>query len=86
MANGFEELMLLMTGLLYLKARKTMLFDDYSTNPFVIDITDEWNSVYYNDGGAKSSERLGSGPYLVNVKANNVTTLTEIVQTPIMMV
>ena len=35
--------------------------------------------VYYNDGGAKSSERLGSGPYLVNVKANNVTTLTEIV-------
>ena len=56
-----------------------MLFDDYSTNPFVIDITDEWNSVYYNDGGAKSSERLATGPYLVNVKANNVTTLTEIV-------
>ena len=26
-------------------AGKTMLFDDYSTNPFVIDIADEYNSV-----------------------------------------
>ena len=26
-------------------ARKTMLFDDYSTNPFVIDITDEWIGI-----------------------------------------
>ena len=80
MANGFEEFEVAINdGSIVTGARKTMLFDDYSTNPFVIDITDEWNSVYYNDGGAKSSERLGSGPYLVNVKANNVTTLTEIV-------
>ena len=35
--------------------------------------------MYYNDGGAKSSEKLDLGTYLVNVKANNVTTLTKIV-------
>ena len=56
-----------------------MLFDDYSTSPFVIDITDTSNSIYFDNNGSESSDKLGVGPYLVNVKAGNIITLTEIV-------
>ena len=79
-SNGFEEFEAAINDVSILPgAPKTMLFDDYSTNPFVIDITQEYNSAYYNDGGVKSTEKLDTGTYLVNVKADNVITLTEIV-------
>ena len=73
MAGSFEEFEgTINDGSIVPGAGKTLLFDDYSTNPFVIDIADEWDSLYYNDISAKSSEKLDLGTYLVNVKANNV--------------
>ncbi len=79
-SNGFEEFVIAINnGSITPGAPLTMLFDDISTSPFVIDITDTSNSVYFDDSGSTSSDKLGVGPYLVNVKAGNVVTLTEIV-------
>ena len=42
MADGFEEFEAAINdGSIVPGAGKTLLFDDYSTNPFVIDIADE---------------------------------------------
>jgi len=79
-SNGFEEFVLAINNeSIVPSAPKTMLFDDYSTSPFVINIDSELNSYSYDDGGSESSSQLGVGSYLVNVKAGNVITLTEIV-------
>ena len=80
MSNGFEEFVNgINGGSIVPEASKTMLFDDISTSPFVVDITSPTSSVYYNDGGSQSISKLDVGPYLVNVKAGNEITLTKIV-------
>ena len=70
-----------MTGLLYQAMRKTILFDDYSTNPFVIEIMMIMQIHITMMMVETNLLKLDTGPYLVNVNATNPNdvTLTKIV-------
>ena len=58
---------------------QTMIFDDISQQPFVINIASESQSYNYDDGGSQSATKLPNGEYLVNVNSATDISLTKIV-------